>query len=63
MSDTETYKPGQRKGNTKVDYERAAKECESIREAARYLGVSHTTVREQWKRHGIINPFTGKVPS
>jgi len=50
------------KGNTKADYVRAAEECQSIREAAKMLGVARTTVREQWSRYGIPNPWTGEVP-
>ena len=61
--DTEPRPGGNRKGNTKDDYIEASKTCGSIREAAKKLNVSRATVREQWARYGIANPWTGEVPT
>ena len=61
MPDQEKHPRGW-KGNTKEDYVRAADECQSIREAAKRLGVTRATVREQWRRYRIPNPWTGEVP-
>lgn len=49
------------KGYGREDYVQAQK-AGSIRAAAQLLGVSRSTVREQWKRYGIVNPVTGNVP-
>lgn len=49
-------------GYTREDYEEAAEKYGSVREAAQEMGVSRQAVIDQWKRYGIENPYTGKVP-
>ena len=56
------YGPGEKKGHSPQDYADAVAEAGTLSGAARILNVTHATVREQCKRHGIHVPSVGGVP-
>jgi len=62
MPDTDERDTQGRVGYTRQDYETAADEYSSVSEASREMGVSRQVIIEQWKRYGIVNPYTGRVP-
>jgi ribosomal protein S14 len=61
MPDTTTQSHG-RKGYTAEDYREAVAKTGSMKGAARELGVTRQTVREQCRIHEIHVPSVGGVP-
>jgi len=61
-ADTQDRKANGQLGYTREDYDPDKHGYSSVSDAARQLGVSRQAVIDQWKRYGITNPHTGRVP-